>query len=138
MLKILSKLVICSVFLLKACELEDNDNELDWEGNEISFDEDFKTLHTLDSGPILFKKKSEKPFFGRIKKDLKDSHKLQAFSGGKLHGKSITQKKDGSRVEASFKHGILHGEMKFYDSTNHLRASIHYIDGKLQPNRIKK
>jgi antitoxin component YwqK of YwqJK toxin-antitoxin module len=137
-LKILSKLVICSVFLLKACVLEDKDSESDWEGNDISFSEEFSTLHTLDSGPILFKRKSEKPFFGRIKKDLKDSHKLQTFSGGKLHGMSITQKNDGSRVEASFKHGILHGEMKFYDSSNHLRASIHYIDGKLQPSRIKK
>ena len=57
----------------------------------------------------------------------------QAYSEGKLSGRSIKKNNDGSYVEANFHNGELNGEMKFYDSSNNLRSTIVYKNGKLLP-----
>jgi antitoxin component YwqK of YwqJK toxin-antitoxin module len=131
LLNTLNKLIISLVFITGACGLQENGESKEWEGSEDSFRQEFATLQTFDSEQILISKDTNQPFFGRIRKESENFQTLQTFSGGKLHGKSVKQRKDGSRVEASFVNGLLHGEMNFYDSENTLRSSIKYHEGKL-------
>ena len=127
-------IIIC--FLI-ACGFENENSEVKWNGDRAQFDIEFSFSKNLDDENILTREADGQPFSGFLNLTSEGTRSEQVYSEGRLHGKSVKKNNDGSYVEANFEQGELHGEMKFYDSSNNLRSTILYEHGKLMPPPLK-
>ena len=57
----------------------------------------------------------------------------QNYESGKLNGESSLTSINGSRVDANFKNGKLHGKMILRDSEGNIRSVITYDEGNISP-----
>ncbi len=122
---------------LTACGFENENPEIQWNGDRAQFDKEFSFSKNLEAENILTREVDGQPFSGFLILTSEGTRSEQTYSEGKLSGRSIKKNNDGSYVEANFLNGELHGEMKFYDSSNNLRSTIVYTNGKLIPPQLK-
>ena len=117
------------LIFLSACESEQSLSQTNWEGSEDEFIKNFRVSTLIDEEPILLLRSSNHPVSGEIFIVEKEISIRNSYLNGLLHGRSVRTKKDGSRVEANYHNGLIHGEMKFYDPKDNLRSAITYKNG---------
>ena len=119
-------------FFISSCGSEDGETE---NKNIISISEedflyDFESIRVSNTDqPILVSTKSKTQFSGVLERNSSKGTTTQSYKNGLLNGMSLKRSEDGSWVEAQFKNGKLHGEMKLFDKSGKLRSTINYEDG---------
>ena len=101
-----------------------------WEGNQTDFESGF-SFRSKGNESILHYEKTGQPYSGSIERNASSVSTRQTFSSGKLNGLSTKFSKDGSRVEANYRNGLLHGEMIFYSADGTIRSVMNYEEGRL-------
>lgn len=119
-------------FFIASCGSEDGDTE---NNKIISISEedflyDFENVRVSNTDQtILVSTKSKTQFSGVLERNSSKGTTMQSYKDGLLNGMSLKRSEDGSWVEAQFKNGKLHGEMKLFDKSGKLRSTINYEDG---------
>jgi len=101
-----------------------------WEGNQTDFDRGF-SFRSKGNESVLHYGNSGLPYSGAIERNSSGISTRQAFASGKLNGLSSKRSADGSRVEANYRGGLLHGEMTFYSADGSIRSVMNFEDGRL-------
>jgi len=138
-MRLFFRLSICSyaVFLVN-CENQNEgsgltDNPSAWVGTESEFADQFELETDVNNSITLINAKTKKKFEGLLVTEDLNASREKRYLDGKLNGLSIFSSKDGSRVEAHYQNGILHGEMIMYDKNNRIRSRINYNKGVVTP-----
>lgn len=138
-MRLFFRLSICSyaVFLVN-CENQNEgsglrDNPSAWVGTESEFADQFELETDVNNSITLINAKTKKKFEGLLVTEDLNASREKRYLDGKLNGLSIFSSKDGSRVEAHYQSGILHGEMIMYDKDNRIRSRINYNKGVVTP-----
>lgn len=130
----LLQVIFC--FLVFSCEndIEEANNKEIISISEEDFLEDFNSIRVSNHDrPVLVSTKSNTQFSGVLERNSSKVTTMQSYQGGLLNGTSVKKSKDGSWVEAQFKGGKLHGEMKLFNKSGKLRSIMNYEDGVLVP-----
>ena len=110
--------------------LEDQSAPDFWKGNQTDFESGF-SLQSKGNASVLHYEKTGQPYSGSIERNASEVSTRQTFSSGRLNGLSTKRSKDGSRVEATYRNGLLHGKMIFYSADGTIRSVMNYEDGRL-------
>lgn len=120
--------------LLVSCGQEDGSEDQRapdfWEGNQTDFESGF-SFQSKGNESVLHYEKTGQPYSGSIERNASSVSTRQTFSSGKLNGLSTKRSKDGSRVEATYRNGLLHGKMIFYSADGAIRSVMNYEEGRL-------
>ncbi|MDG1138902.1 MAG: hypothetical protein P8N49_05220 [Opitutales bacterium] len=139
MITIIFRLFILSFFFfLLHCGTEESSENQDlspatWQGSDEEFESQFELETEKDYSTILINSNTKNRFEGILETRDLNASKIKKYKNGKLNGLSVLKSKDGSRVEANYSDGILHGEMILYDDQNKIRSIIHYRNGVVVP-----
>lgn len=128
-------IVLLLFFFLLNCS-EDQTNAQSgsgWKGSTNEFNQQFKKNIESDSTTILFDSKTKEKFDGLLETNDSSFLSKQTYESGKLHGESSITSINGSRVDANFKNGKLHGNMILRDSEGNIRSVITYDEGNISP-----
>lgn len=101
-----------------------------WEGNQTDFDRGF-SFRSEGNESVLHYDNSGLPYSGAIERNSSEVSTRQAFTSGKLNGLSSKRSADGSRVDANYRGGLLHGEMTFYSADGTIRSVMNFEEGRL-------
>ena len=101
-----------------------------WEGNQTDFESGF-SFRSKGNESILHYEKTGQPYSGSVERNASEVSTRQTFSSGRLNGLSTKFSNDGSRVEANYRNGLLHGEMIFYSADGTIRSVMNYNEGRL-------
>jgi hypothetical protein len=101
-----------------------------WEGNQTDFESGF-SFQSKGNESVLHYVKTGQPYSGSIERNDSVVSTRQTFSSGKLNGLSTKLSNDGSRVEATYRNGLLHGKMIFYSADGTIRSVMNYEAGRL-------
>ena len=132
--------ILSFLFFLVHCGIEEGRDNQDpypatWEGSDEEFEDQFELETEEDYSTILINSVTKNRFEGILETHEFNASKIKKYKNGKLNGLSVLKSKDGSRGEAHYKEGILHGEMILYDDRNKIRSVIHYQDGEVVPGK---
>tara|TARA_A100001388_G_C28706669_1_gene469000 strand:+ start:611 stop:1027 length:417 start_codon:yes stop_codon:yes gene_type:complete len=123
-----------SFFLLNCSEDQtDTKSETGWKGSSIEFNQQFQKNIEPDSTTILLDSKTKEKFEGLLETNNSSLISKQTYESGKLNGESSLTSINGSRVDANFKNGKLHGKMILRDSKGNIRSVINYNEGNISP-----
>ena len=122
-----------TVFLLN-CENENagtiaGDNSPSWVGTNREFEDQFQIETDALNSTTLINSHTKSRFEGLLVTEDLNTSKQKRYKDGKLNGLSVFSSKDGSRVEAHYQNGVLHGKMIMYDNENKVRSVINYENG---------
>ena len=128
-------IVLLFYFLLVNCSEDQTDAQSGsgWKGSTNEFNRQFKKNIESDSTTILFDSKTKEKFEGLLETNDSNFMSKQTYESGKLNGESSLTSMNGSRVDANFKNGKLHGKMILRDSEGNIRSVITYDEGKISP-----
>ena len=128
-------IVFLPCLLLLNCSEEQADAESDsgWKGSTNEFNEQFHKNVESDSTTILIDNKTNEKFEGVLETNNSSLLSKQTYQSGKLNGESSLSSINGSRVNANFKNGKLHGKMILRDSEGNIRSVITYDEGNISP-----
>lgn len=118
---------------LSCCEKQAPVRDDSWQGDEDAFKDRFDLQDQLDATALLFDKKNNELFTGKVEKLNQKKSIEQSYESGLLQGTSTIRSSDGSWVTANYSDGKLHGEMILYDSKGRERSKMQYHLGKLVP-----
>lgn len=122
-----------------SCSENTHEEEIDWKGGYDSFENSFETKQELESSgeiPVLYLRGNSQPFSGTVERNSTNIMSLDEYNAGLLEGKSIRKSADGSRVEANYRGGKLHGKMTFFDKNGNIRSVMNYENGLISPGAI--
>ena len=128
-------IVFLPCLLLLNCSEEQSDAKSDsgWKGSTNEFNEQFHKNVESDSTTILIDNKTNEKFEGVLETNNSSLLSKQTYQSGKLNGESSLSSINGSRVNANFKNGKLHGKMILRDSEGNIRSVIIYDEGNISP-----
>jgi hypothetical protein len=125
------------LLLVVSCEPEDirefGDAPDFWEGNQTDFESGF-SFQSKGNESVLHYRNSGRPYSGSIERNSSGVSTQQNFSSGKLNGLSSKRSQDGSWVEATYRDGLLQGEMTFYSADGAIRSVMKFEEGRLIPD----
>ena len=128
------KAVLLYFFLVNCSEDQtDAQSGSGWKGSTNEFNRQFQKNIESDSTTILFDSKTKEKFEGLLETNDSNFMSKQTYESGKLNGKSSLTSMNGSRVDANFKNGKLHGKMILRDSEGKIRSVITYDEGNISP-----
>jgi antitoxin component YwqK of YwqJK toxin-antitoxin module len=104
-----------------------------WVGTSSEFDDQFQIETDAHNSTTLINGHTKSKFEGLLLTEDLDTSKEKRYKDGKLNGLTVFSSKDGSRVEAHYKQGVLHGKMIMYDNENKVRSVIKYENGAVVP-----
>ena len=128
-------IVLLLYFFLVNCSEDQTDAQSGsgWKGSTNEFNRQFKKNIESDSTTILFDSKTKEKFEGLLETNDSNFMSKQTYESGKLNGESSLTSMNGSRVDANFKNGKLHGKMILRDSEGKIRSVITYDEGNISP-----
>ena len=128
-------IVLLLYFFLVNCSEDQTDAQSGsgWKGSTNEFNRQFKKNIESDSTTILFDSKTREKFEGLLETNDSNFMSKQTYESGKLNGESSLTSMNGSRVDANFKNGKLHGKMILRDSDGKIRSVITYDEGNISP-----
>ena len=127
-------ILLLNFFLLNCSEDQtDAQSGSGWKGSSNEFNEQFLKNIESDSTTILLDSKTKEKFEGLLETNDSSLMSKQNYESGKLNGESSLTSINGSRVDANFKNGKLHGKMILRDSEGNIRSVITYDEGKISP-----
>ena len=128
-------IVLLLYFFLVNCSEDQTDAQSGsgWKGSTNEFNRQFKKNIESDSTTILFDSKTKEKFEGLLETNDSNFMSKQTYESGKLNGESSLTSMNGSRVDANFKNGKLHGKMILRDSDGKIRSVITYDEGNISP-----
>ena len=124
-------IILLLYFFLLNCSEDQSGSE--WKGSSNEFNQQFQKNIEPDSTTILFDSKTKEKFEGVLETNDSNLMSKQTYESGKLNGESSLTSINGSRVEANFKNGKLHGKMILRDSEGNIRSVITYDEGNVSP-----
>ena len=128
------KAVLLYYFLVNCSEDQtDAQSGSGWKGSTNEFNRQFQKNIESDSTTILFDSKTKEKFEGLLETNDSSLMRKQNYESGKLNGESSLTSINGSRVDANFKNGKLHGKMILRDSEGNIRSVITYDEGNISP-----
>ena len=128
------KAVLLYFFLVNCSEDQtDAQSGSGWKGSTNEFNRQFQKNIESDSTTILFDSKTKEKFEGLLETNDSNFMSKQTYESGKLNGESSLTLMNGSRVDANFKNGKLHGKMILRDSEGKIRSVITYDEGNISP-----
>ena len=128
------KAVLLYFFLVNCSEDQtDAQSGSGWKGSTNEFNRQFQKNIESDSTTILFDSKTKEKFEGLLETNDSNFMSKQTYESGKLNGESSLTSINGSRVDANFKNGKLHGKMILRDSEGNIRSVITYDEGNVSP-----
>tara|TARA_S200000501_G_scaffold355936_1_gene378147 strand:+ start:907 stop:1323 length:417 start_codon:yes stop_codon:yes gene_type:complete len=128
------KAVLLYFFLVNCSEDQtDAQSGSGWKGSTNEFNRQFQKNIESDSTTILFDSKTKEKFEGLLETNDSNFMSKQTYESGKLNGESSLTSMNGSRVDANFKNGKLHGKMILRDSEGKIRSVITYDEGNISP-----
>ena len=120
--------------LVVSCGSEDSREDQNapdfWGGNQTDFESGF-SFQSKGNESVLHYEKSGQPYSGSVERNSSGVSTRQTFSSGRLNGISSKRSKNGSRVEATYRDGLLHGKMTFYSAGGSIRSVMNYEEGRL-------
>ena len=128
-------IVLLLFFFLLNCSEDQTDTKSGsgWKGSTNEFNRQFKKNIESDSTTILFDSKTKEKFEGLLETNDSSFMSKRTYESGKLNGESSLTSINGSRVDANFKNGKLHGKMILHDSEGKIRSVITYDEGNISP-----
>ena len=128
-------IVLLLYFFLVNCSEDQTDAQSGsgWKGSTNEFNRQFKKNIESDSTTILFDSITKEKFEGLLETNDSNFMSKQTYESGKLNGESSLTSMNGSRVDANFKNGKLHGKMILRDSEGKIRSVITYDEGNISP-----
>ena len=127
-------ILLLNFFLLNCSEDQTGaQSDTGWKGSSNEFNQQFQKSIEPDSTTILFDSKTKEKFEGVLETNDSNLMSKQTYESGKLNGESSLTSINGSRVDANFKNGKLHGKMILRDSEGNIRSVITYDEGKISP-----
>ena len=128
-------IVLLLYFFLVNCSEDQTDAQSGsgWKGSTNEFNRQFQKNIESDSTTILFDSKTKEKFEGLLETNDSNFMSKQTYESGKLNGESSLTSMNGSRVDANFKNGKLHGKMILRDSEGKIRSVITYDEGNISP-----
>ena len=128
-------IVLLHYFFLLNCSEDQTDAQSGsgWKGSTNEFNRQFQKNIESDSTTILFDSKTKEKFEGLLETNDSNFMSKQTYESGKLNGESSLTSMNGSRVDANFKNGKLHGKMILRDSEGKIRSVITYDEGNISP-----
>jgi len=128
-------IVLFLFFFLLSCSEDQTDTKRGsgWKGSTNEFNEQFQKNIESDSTTILLDNKTKEKFEGLLETNDSSLMSKQTYESGKLNGESSLTSINGSRVDANFKNGKLHGKMILRDSEGNIRSVITYNEGNISP-----
>ena len=124
-------IILLLYFFLLNCSEDQSGSE--WKGSSNEFNQQFQKNIEPESTTILFDSKTKEKFEGVLETNDSNLMSKQTYESGKLNGESSLTSINGSRVEANFKNGKLHGKMILRDSEGNIRSVITYDEGNVSP-----
>lgn len=125
-------ILLLNFFLLNCSEDQtDTQSGTGWKGSSIEFNQQFQKTIEPDSTTILLDGKTKEKFEGLLETNNSSLVSKQTYKSGKLNGESSLTSINGSRVDANFKNGKLHGKMILRDSEGNIRSVITYNEGNI-------
>ena len=127
-------ILLLNFFLLNCSEDQTGaQSDTGWKGSSNEFNQQFQKSIEPDSTTILLDSKTKEKFEGLLETNDSSLMTKQNYESGKLNGESSLTSINGSRVDANFKNGKLHGKMILRDSEGNIRSVITYDEGKISP-----
>ena len=128
-------IILLLYFFLLNCSEDQTDTQSgsEWKGSSNDFNQQFQKNIEPDSTTILFDSKTKEKFEGVLETNDSNLMSRQTYESGKLNGESSLTSINGSRVDANFKNGKLHGKMILRDSEGNIRSVITYDEGNISP-----
>lgn len=105
------------------------DQSPSWVGTRSEFEDHFQIETDALNSKTLINNRTKSKFEGLLVTEDLNTSKHKQYKDGKLDGLSVFSSKDGSRVEAHYQNGVLHGKMIMYDNENRVRSVINYENG---------